>query len=152
MTAVSPDRPERNRRKREVGHRVIDCARISKRRLRLLGVDYPEAVEHPKARADCKLGLRPCPYIGCRYHLWCDVKSRGNITVNFGDLEPDEMVTPSCALDVVDAHPEGVTLETVGEYLNCTREFVRQIEAAALRKLRRNPETPRQLLAWVEDD
>jgi hypothetical protein len=40
----------------------------------------------------------------------------------------------------VDVHPDGATLELVGEVLGITRERVRQIEEVALRKLRRGSE------------
>jgi len=42
----------------------------------------------------------------------------------------------NCALNFVDEHPGGATLEEVGEELLLTRERVRQIEVAALRKLK----------------
>lgn len=37
---------------------------------------------------------------------------------------------------VVRAHPEGMTLEQIGEVLGLTRERVRQIEVTAVRKLK----------------
>lgn len=37
----------------------------------------------------------------------------------------------------------GMTLEEIGQVMGVTRERVRQIEAMALRKLRRNPKTRR---------
>lgn len=40
------------------------------------------------------------------------------------------------ARDVVNEHPDGMTLEEVGAVLGVTRERVRQIEAAALEKLK----------------
>lgn len=42
----------------------------------------------------------------------------------------------ACQL-LVNAHPDGLTLDEVGRALGLTRERVRQIEAAALAKLRR---------------
>ena len=44
------------------------------------------------------------------------------------------------ARQFVEAHPDGATLELVGEVLGITRERVRQIEEVALRKLRRGSE------------
>lgn len=49
------------------------------------------------------------------------------------DLEWEEHV--ECQ-KIVAEHPDGMTLEEVGEVLGVTRERVRQIESAALRKLR----------------
>lgn len=78
---------------------------------------------------------RPCPFVGCRYNLYLDATIKGNLKLNFPDLEPGDMpVHGSCVLDVVDAG--GATLEEAGGYLNITRERVRQIEHVALAKLR----------------
>ena len=44
----------------------------------------------------------------------------------------------TCALEVAEEHPDGLTLESVGALLGgMTRERVRQIEAQALRKVKR---------------
>ncbi len=48
------------------------------------------------------------------------------------ELEWDEHVE---AKRMVDAHPDGMTLEHIGEAMGITRERVRQIEGGALRKL-----------------
>ncbi len=88
----------------------------------------------PKTRSDCRGKSRPCPWVGCEYHLYLDVKPNGNITFNFVDLEPWEL-EETCALDVVERE-QGVTLETVGSIMNLTRERVRQVESAAKDKLK----------------
>ena len=97
---------------------------------------YPEAesLDRPKTRADCIDGIRPCPFVGCRFHLFLDAGRSGNLRFNFPDLEPWDL-TYSCALDVADAGQaagEGVTLEVVGNLINVTRERVRQVEDLAL--------------------
>lgn len=46
------------------------------------------------------------------------------------------------AHEVVAAHPDGMTLEEIGDILGLTRERVRQIEASALRKLRKGRKIP----------
>jgi hypothetical protein len=51
----------------------------------------------------------------------------------WSDLEWDQHEE---AREIVAAHPDGMTLEQVGAVLGVTRERVRQIEAAALFKLR----------------
>lgn len=80
--------------------------------------DLTETTSAPRIRADCLEGginsKRPCPYIGCKWHL----------------DHPNE----SCVLDVADGG--GVTLEEVGEYLGLTRERIRQIQVGALRKIK----------------
>lgn len=82
--------------------------------------------DRPKTRGDCKNGVRPCPWISCSEHLYLDVNpATGTIKFNFPDRELDEL-RATCALDVAD---EGMhTLEQVGEFMNLTRERVRQVE------------------------
>lgn len=86
--------------------------------------------ERPRTRADCVEGLRPCPYVTCRYNLYLDVSGKtGAIKLNFPDLEVWDMIE-SCALDVADR--DGTTLEDVGALMNLTRERIRQVEVRAL--------------------
>ncbi len=95
---------------------------------------YPEAVQRPRSRVECAAAVRPCPYVGCRYHLYVDVSIGGGVKFNFPDLEPWEL-TLSCALDIADAADvaqSGLALETIGRIVNLTRERVRQIEDDAL--------------------
>ena len=69
----------------------------------------------PATREECISAVRPCPVIRCRY--WMQGK------------------TYSCVLDAVDDHPNGMTLEEVGEELGVTRERIRQIESRAMKKV-----------------
>ncbi len=87
---------------------------------------YPEHFKRPSTRADCIDAPRPCPYVGCRHHLYLDVGHRGSIKFNFPDLEPWEL-TWTCALDIADAG-ERPAFETVGRLLNITRARAQQIE------------------------
>ena len=90
-------------------------------------------LERPRTRGECG-DQRPCPWASCRHHLALDVNPEsGTIKINFPDREPWEL-TETCSLDVADRG--GAILEELGEFLNLTRERVRQIEARALRKLR----------------
>ncbi len=87
----------------------------------------------PKTRGDCKDGERPCPWCGCRYHLYLDIMTTtGSLKLNFGDVELDKL-PDTCALDVADRG--GGTLEVVGARLNVTRERIRQVEAKMLVRL-----------------
>jgi hypothetical protein len=88
----------------------------------------------PTARSECVSGPRPCPWVGCRHHLYLDVNpDNGSIKFNFPDLEPWQL-SPCCSLDVTDE--EGATLDEVGAYMNLSRERIRQIEVLTLKKLK----------------
>jgi len=124
----------RSRRKREIRARTISVKRMTKRELEIGRLLYPEHdYEKPKMRSECVEGIRPCPFVSCKHHLYLDVSARtGAIKLNFPDLEVWEM-TETCALDVADRG--GTTLEEVGAIMNLTRERIRQVEVKALAKL-----------------
>jgi hypothetical protein len=89
--------------------------------------------KRPKNRSVCEQGVRPCPYVSCRYHLYLDVRGDGVLRVNFPDREPDEMLA-SCALDMSDDGPR--TLDQVAALMGMSKERARQLEASAFAKLR----------------
>ena len=124
----------RSRRKREIRARTISVKRMTKRELEIGRLLYPEHdYEKPQTRSECLAGVRPCPFVSCKHHLYLDVSSRtGAIKLNFPDLEVWEM-TETCALDIADRG--GTTLEEVGAIMNLTRERIRQVEVKALAKL-----------------
>lgn len=106
--------------------------------------------ERPRTRSQCVGGTRPCPWVGCRYHLALDLTPDGHVKLNFPHLSLDEM-PDTCALDVAavvagtvaDAEAEGRaagpgTLEYAGARMNLTRERVRQLEERAIGRLRRS--------------
>ena len=78
----------------------------------------------PRTRADCLDGPRPCPHYACRHHLWMICR---------GDELPDD----SCALDLVDEHPEGLTAHEVASILGVSRQAVECVEKGALGHVRR---------------
>ena len=88
----------------------------------------------PRLRAHCKDGIRPCPYVSCKFNLYLDVSPVGSIMPNFPELEPHEMME-SCVLDVADR--QGMTLEEVGTLFNLTRERIRQVQNSAKAKVER---------------
>lgn len=95
------------------------------------------AEERPRTRGECPEN-RPCPWIGCRYHLYLDVHPKtGALHLNYPDREPSEL-DETCALDVAEraALDDGLTLEEVGDAVQLAAECVRQIEASAMTKLR----------------
>jgi hypothetical protein len=119
----------------------------------------------PITRGDCVRGIRPCPWVSCRFHLldviefpsgMTDVRSirvRANANQRavdrFTERASDLLVglVDSCALDVADRpripavnrvndnHEDGTTLDAVGQAMGVVRERVRQIETRALAKL-----------------
>lgn len=113
--------------------------RYSKRKLALAVIEDRDVAElrRPATRAACKSAQRPCPFVSCAHHLYLEATSTGQIRLRFPDLEPWEL-TESCALDVADR--QGTSAEEVAGVLNLTRERVRQLEVAALEKLRASEE------------
>lgn len=114
-------------------------ARRIARELAALFVVAPAGAERPRTRGDCADGARPCPWVGCRHNLLIDVHPEtGSIQINAFDPDAGEVdldaLPDTCALDVADRG--GMTLEEVGARLGITRERARQVEQAALEKVR----------------
>jgi hypothetical protein len=117
------------------------------------GDDEPTVpAERPRLRAECIGGMRPCPWVSCRYHLAVVRVDRNggmrvfarNLPMNadadlaeaYVDGVADAIVemVESCALDI--AERDGGTLEEVGQALGVTRECAGQIESGALGQAR----------------
>jgi len=130
--------PRARARRRGPRAKTIAVKKITRASLAIEALADGERAEleaaRPRTRADCADGERPCPYVGCKYHLYLDVNPEtGSIKLNFPDLEVWEMAE-TCSLDVADRG--GITLEEVGEILNLTRERIRQVEVRGLLKLK----------------
>lgn len=101
---------------------------------------YPEAahLQRPRTRGECADGVRPCPWVGCRHHLYLDHDAEHDaIRYNEPDVEPWDMEL-SCSLDVAEAvEGVGITLEDVGTILGLTRERIRQLQQRALARANR---------------
>jgi hypothetical protein len=119
--------------RRTISLREMTRERKRRERAGLPIVTEAPDVERPKTRADCKDGPRPCPWVSCKHHLYLDVSANGSLKTYRPDEDPSGLIA-SCALDV--AERGGVNLDEVGELMNLTKERVRQIESAALAKLR----------------
>lgn len=93
--------------------------------------------DRPRTRAECaekRAPGQPCPWIGCRWHVYLEVSGQ-DIRFRFPHLAPwDLPANASCVLDV--AERGGLTLEEVGIIMNFTRERARQVEFSALATVR----------------
>ena len=135
MTADILTRDQRrSQRKRNVRPLTLYMVRTSKAEAAQRRALWPDT-DHwrPTLRSECADVPRPCPYVGCRHHLYLDVTSFGSLTLNFPDLEPWEL-EHSCSLDVADAGKS--TAEMVGDLMNITRERIRQVESAARQRMK----------------
>lgn len=137
MTSVKNDaRPRRLCRsaKGDPRPRTISPAALA-RWHRAAGREAPECVDYtrPRTRGDCRHLPRPCPFVGCRHHLYLDVKPTGAITLRWPHLAPWE-IPESCSLDVAECGSR--TLDEVGALLNVSQERIRKIELRALDRLR----------------
>lgn len=93
----------------------------------------------PRTRGDCVRGPRPCPWLGCRYHLAPDrlVLNHGRrgpgatLAAIEAALDVDLYTLPeTCALDVADLGEH--SLEELAVLLDRSRQGVAVIEDAAL--------------------
>ncbi len=96
-------------------------------------IDIDTDEQRPRTREECAEGPRPCPWVGCKYHLYLDVTENGSLRLNYPNVEPWEL-GDSCSLDLADR--DGMTLDEVGQILCVSRERVRQLESRGLRLLR----------------
>jgi hypothetical protein len=123
------------RRKGKRRSKTIALKRLSREEIRQ-GIELADwmGYRRPSNRTECVNGVRPCPFVACKHHLYLDVNpDTGSIKLNFPDVPVWDM-EETCALDIADRG--GVTLEEVGEILNLTRERIRQVEVIGLEKLR----------------
>lgn len=118
--------------------KVIQIHRLTREEQRIGQLLYPETnYWRPVQRKDCLDGIRPCPYVACRHHLFLDVDPRsGSIRLNYPDKQVWDL-DESCALDLAHDGKE-LTLEEVGEIIGVTRERIRQIENIALKRMKNN--------------
>ena len=117
-------------------------------------------IVRPTTRADCRGGVRPCPFVACRFNLLMDVQPGGSLVfnaaaaaapaLNLSTDEPEaddiiERVTdawaeydgPSCALDVIEAQCGDETGGAeVAQALGVSRQAVDQMLGRCVPKLR----------------
>jgi len=107
------------------------------------GQRYLALVEkvRPRTWGECKEkgwgNTRPCPFIGCRYHLYADIQPTGALKLLWPTADPLEL-PETCTLVVAEAGER--TLDEVGQILNITRERVRQVQVKGSRNFARRLE------------
>lgn len=104
-------------------------------RLRLVTTQQTAGEARPLVRSDCQGGVRPCPWVGCRHHLFLEVDAAGALHVPVG-TQPWQL-EHSCALDL--AREGGLSAQEVGDALRLSHTAVLQIERRALAKAMRDP-------------
>lgn len=88
----------------------------------------------PRTWGECEPGREVCPWVGCTWHIGgLDVTAKGSLQLP-ADRQPWQTFGPACAAVYFE---EPHTLDEVGLALGVTRERVRQIQAAAVAKVRR---------------
>jgi hypothetical protein len=113
---------------------------------------FPGTHPRPQTRGECKDATRPCPYVSCRHHLALEVTEIGSIIATRPGTEIWDL-DRTCSLDVADARPDGASLREIAKTLGVSRERVRQILVAGMRKLReQHPELARALELGVKRD
>jgi hypothetical protein len=93
----------------------------------LMALLFPD--KRPVTRDDCKDAARPCPWLGCRHHLWSDEHDGVEARV----LSLPVIGAPSCALDVVDEGKDLLPTE-IGRMIQRRPEEVSENLESALRK------------------
>lgn len=69
----------------------------------------------------------------------CDVKPCNNKECRHNLLElyaPEQEITYTCVLDVVEDNPDGMTLEGIGDLLGISAEAVRQTQDRGIRRIK----------------
>jgi hypothetical protein len=82
----------------------------------------------PQKLADCQGGLRPCPFLDCRYHQFWELPGPSSKYLKKTDAQIVEIISslnPSCFWDYFEEREH--TLEEIGAYLGgVSRERIRQ--------------------------
>jgi len=79
----------------------------------------------PYFRWECMAGIRPCPYISCRYHAF-DVLPMIHRLTDEKILEKLENLTDSCILDVIEINGN-LNLREIGSFFGFSRQRAAQL-------------------------
>lgn len=98
------------------------------------GAWLPDDSPRPKVRGECASLPRPCPFVGCRYHLQLTVTRTGSIQAHQGvDAAHLRKAPYTCALDAADEGP--MELREMARALDLTVEGVLLIINSGLARL-----------------
>lgn len=90
----------------------------------------------PTTRGDCVDGPRPCPFVGCRYHIWLEATQFGAIvTQQDGKLQGMHNMRFTCVLDAAEQGP--LPVKQIGRLLGVKKERLRQMERVATARLKK---------------
>lgn len=93
-----------------------------------------KGISRPLTRGDCVNGIRPCPWVSCRHHLYLDVVRGGTLVrINFPEIEPGDL-KDSCSLDV--AERGELNPEQIATALNLGPDAIRKAVKQARTKAR----------------
>lgn len=107
--------------------------------------DLVQLSHRPKTRAECADGIRPCPFVTCRYNLRteriADAASRGikDSQIITGQIMPKG---ESCALDVAESQQGfvGATYRDIAKWTGLSMEGARKTFARACEKIGADPD------------
>jgi hypothetical protein len=86
----------------------------------------------PRTRGDCLDAPRPCPWVGCRHHLYLDVARTGRLVLRWPGRDVDEL-PESCSLDVADRGEH--TDDEVGAWLDVRQQAANRTKQLALARM-----------------
>lgn len=86
----------------------------------------------PSTRGQCREARRPCPFVGCRHHLYLEVKANGNMRLN--TRKPVWEMENTCSLDVADKG-EFLSFPEIAAYFDVQDETIAKVLDSAVRKL-----------------
>src|SRR5450432_1943513 len=79
----------------------------------------------PRRVGECPPTNIPCPWVGCRFHLFLEVDDLTHAVKSTHPGLDYDQIPETCSLRLAAGAPEGMTLEAIGRYMNVTLESIR---------------------------
>jgi transposase-like protein len=107
--------------------------------------DLIQLSHRPKTRADCANGIRPCPFITCRYNLRTERVAKSAADGKKDSQIIREQIEPrgeSCALDVAESQQGfvGATYRDIAKWTGLTMEGARKTFIRACERIGADPD------------